>query len=158
MHQFLIFSVTARFCHSPWRHDTPLFDHFCHREVIQQPLVRTCTTLWSFLPPRGPPAANGDSMRHFLIFFVAAKVIQQPIVATCTTFGHFYHREFLQQLIVRECTSFFCHRKVLQLPMVTVCTNFWSFLSPQGLAADYGDNIHHYLVISVAVRSSSSPW
>ena len=159
MHHFLVFFVTARSSSSPWwqhAHLFGLFCHcevlqqpmvttctsfglFCHHEVLQQPMVTACTSLWSFLSPRGPPAANGDNMHHFFGLFVTARFSSSPWWQYAPLFGLFWHCEVNQQ------------------PIITACTIFWSFLSPWGPLAAHGDNMHHFLVSSVTVRYIKQP-
>ena len=140
MHHFLVIFVTAVSLTSPWWQHEPLFGHFCHRRVLDQPMVTTCTTIWSFWSPRCYLHAHGGKLHHFLVIFVTAESLTSPWWQHAPLFGHF------------------CHRCVLDQPMVTTCTTFWSFLSPRCPWPAHGDNIYHFLVIFVTALSSCSPW
>ena len=140
MHHFLVIFVTALFFTIPrWQH-APLFGHFCHRGVLQQPMVTTCNTFWSFLSPRCPLPAHGNNMHHFLVIFVIVVSFTIPWWQHAPLFGHF------------------CHHGVFYQPMLTTCTNFWSFLSPRCPLPVHGDNMHHFLVIFVPAVPFTSPW
>ena len=123
MHHFFVIIVTAVSSSNPLLQHVSHFRHFCHCDVLKQPMVTTFNPFWSFLSPRCPLASHGDNMYHFLVIFVTAVYFGSPWCQHAPLFGQF------------------CHRGVLKQPMVTICTTFLSFLSPRCSLPAHDDNM-----------------
>ena len=167
MHHFLVIFVTSGSYISPWwKHASP-FGHFCHRSVLQQPVVTTCTRYWSFLSPRCSLPTRGDKLHHFLVFFVTAVSFLSPRCPFPARGDNMHH--FL--VIFVTAMSFtspwrqleplfghFCYSGVLYQPVARTRTTFWSFWSPRCPLPDRGVLIHHFMDIFVTAVSFINPW